>query len=77
MTGMPAAKLRLAGRGRIAPDAFGDIVVFDPDAVADRATFEAPHAYPTGIPHVIVNGVPVVRDGEHTGARPGRAVRPA
>jgi N-acyl-D-amino-acid deacylase len=77
MTGMPAAKLRLAGRGTIAADAFGDIVVFDPDTVADTATFEKPHSYPTGIPHVIVNGVPVIRDGEHTGARPGRAVRPA
>jgi N-acyl-D-amino-acid deacylase len=77
MTGMPAAKLRLAGRGPIAAGAFGDIVVFDPDTVTDTATFEKPHAYPLGIPHVIVNGVPVMRDGEHSGARPGRAVRPA
>ncbi len=76
MTGMPAAKLRLAGRGTIAARAFGDVVVFDPDTVADTATFEKPHARPTGIPHVIVNGVPVLRDGEMTGARPGRAIRP-
>jgi N-acyl-D-amino-acid deacylase len=45
--------------------------------VADRATFEDPHQFPVGIPHVIVNGTFVVRDGEHTDARPGRAVRPA
>jgi len=76
MTGMPAAKLRLAGRGMIAENAFGDVVVFDPDTVADTATFEKPHAYPAGIPHVIVNGEPVIRDGEHTNARPGHTVRP-
>jgi N-acyl-D-amino-acid deacylase len=45
--------------------------------VADRATFEKPHQYPTGIPHVIVNGEPVIRDGEHTGAHPGKVVKPA
>jgi len=77
MTGMPAAKLRLPGRGRIAPDAFGDIVVFDADTVADTATFEEPHGYPVGIPHVIVNGVPVIGDGNHTGTRPGHSLRPA
>lgn len=77
MTGMPAARLRIDGRGRIAPGAFADVVVFDPRTVADLATFEAPHAYPVGIPHVIVNGEPVVRDGEHTGARPGHTLRPA
>lgn len=76
MTGMPAKRLRLAGRGVIAPGSFADLVAFDPDTVADRATFEAPHQYPAGIPHVWVNGVQVLRDGEHTGARPGRVVRP-
>jgi N-acyl-D-amino-acid deacylase len=76
MTGMPAAKLRLAGRGRLAAGAFADIVIFDPATVADRATFENPFRYPVGIPHVVVNGEPVLRDGEHTGARPGRALRP-
>lgn len=76
MTGMPAARLRLGGRGRITPGAAADLVIFDPATVADRATFEQPHQYPTGIRHVLVNGVFVVRDGEHTGATPGRVVRP-
>jgi N-acyl-D-amino-acid deacylase len=77
MTAMPAAKLRLQGRGRIEPGAFADLVAFDPATVADRATFEAPHQYPVGIPHVIVNGRFAIRDGESTDARPGRVVRPA
>lgn len=77
MTGMPAARLRLPGRGRIAAGAFADLVVFDPAGVADRATYGAPHQYPDGIPHVLVNGRFVIRDGEHTGARPGRVLRPA
>ncbi len=76
MTGMPAARFRLEGRGRIAAGAFADLVAFDPDRVRDTATFEAPHSYPEGIPHVWVNGVRVIRDGEHTGVRPGRVVRP-
>jgi N-acyl-D-amino-acid deacylase len=77
MTLRPASRLGLQGRGRIAPGAFADLVAFDPDRVADRATFEAPHRYPDGIPHVWVNGRPVIRDGEQTGELPGRAVRPA
>ena len=72
MTGMPAARLQLEGRGRIAPGAYADLVAFDPDQVADRATFEAPHQYPVGIPHVWVNGTQVIRDGEQTGALPGQ-----
>jgi N-acyl-D-amino-acid deacylase len=52
-----------------------DLVLFDPRRVADRATFEAPHAWPDGLPHVLVNGVFVVRDGKHTEARPGAIVR--
>jgi N-acyl-D-amino-acid deacylase len=76
MSGMPARRLRLTGRGAITPGAFADLVVFDPDTVADRATFEKPHQYPTGIPHVMVNGRFVVRDGEQTGEMPGRVVRP-
>jgi N-acyl-D-amino-acid deacylase len=75
MTGMPAAKLRLADRGAIRPGACADLVAFDPDAVSDEATFEDPHRYPTGIPHVVVNGRVTIRDGEQTGVRAGRPLR--
>lgn len=74
-TGEPARRLRLTDRGRIAVGAYADLVAFDPGAVLDRATFESPHQYPTGIPLVVVNGVLTLRDGEHTGALGGRAVR--
>jgi N-acyl-D-amino-acid deacylase len=77
MTALPAARLRLHDRGIVRPGARADLVAFDPDTVADRATFERPHQYPVGIPYVWVNGVPVLRGGEHTGARPGRTARPA
>jgi N-acyl-D-amino-acid deacylase len=53
---------------------FADVVAFDPLTVADRATFEEPHQYSVGMRHVLVNGVPVLVDGAHTGARPGRAL---
>lgn len=75
MSGLPAAKLRLVDRGEVRPGAFADLVAFDPDTVADGATFDDPHRYPRGIPHVIVNGRPTLRDGEQTGARAGRPVR--
>lgn len=77
MTGMPARRIGLADRGRIAPGMAADLVAFDPDRVADRATFAEPHQYPEGIPHVWVNGRRVIRDGEHTGELPGRVLRPA
>jgi N-acyl-D-amino-acid deacylase len=75
MTGMPAARVRLEGRGRLERGSFADVVVFDPATVADRATFENPHRYPVGIRHVMVNGRWVLRDGERTDALPGRVLR--
>jgi N-acyl-D-amino-acid deacylase len=75
LTALPAENLGLKERGRLTAGMFADIVVFDPAAVQDHATFEKPHQYSTGMRHVFVNGVQVLRDGEHTGATPGRVVR--
>jgi dihydroorotase/N-acyl-D-amino-acid deacylase len=75
MTSAPAERLGFADRGRIAPGMVADLTVFDPETVIDRATFDDPHQYPMGIPHVFVSGVAVVRDGEVTGARPGVVLR--
>jgi N-acyl-D-amino-acid deacylase len=75
MTGMPAAKFRLADRGVIRPGAFADLVVFDPARIRDTATYDDPRRFPEGIRAVYVNGVAVAKDGAHTGARPGRALR--
>ncbi len=77
MTSMPADQIGLSDRGRIARGKKADLVAFDPLRVKDEATFEQPHQYATGIPHVIVNGVAVVESGRHTGAKPGRALRRA
>ncbi|HEY3482654.1 MAG TPA: amidohydrolase family protein, partial [Streptomyces sp.] len=77
MTGLPAKRLGLADRGVVKAGAKADLVVFDPATVADRATFENPHQYATGIGHVVVNGRVVISDGQHTGALPGRLLRPA
>lgn len=74
MTGLPARRLGLADRGLIRVGGKADLVAFDPATVADTATFEDPHRYPTGIPHVWVNGQQVIRSGEHTGALPGRVL---
>jgi N-acyl-D-amino-acid deacylase len=75
LTALPADNLRITDRGRLKAGHFADIAIFDPAKVADRATYEQPHVYAVGMRHVVVNGVPVLRDGEHTGAKPGRAVR--
>ncbi len=75
MTGQPAARMGWGGRGELRPGAYADLVVFDPATVVDRATFDEPHQYAGGIEHVLVNGVPVVAGGEHTGALPGRVLR--
>ncbi|MCZ6916852.1 MAG: D-aminoacylase [Gemmatimonadetes bacterium] len=75
LTSLPATNLSLEGRGRLAPGFRADVVVFDPAAVTDHATFAEPHQLSEGVAHVLVNGVPVLRDGEHTGAMPGQVVR--
>ena len=75
LTAQSADKLRLRGRGRLAPGYFADVVVFDPATIADHATFADPHRYSTGVRDVLVNGVRVLAEGEHTGATPGRVVR--
>ncbi len=75
MTGASAARLGLADRGLVADDFKADLVLFDPARVRELATYEEPRQYPEGIPYVLVNGVLVVDDGEHTGATPGRALR--
>lgn len=74
-TSAVASRLGIRERGLLRGDYFADIVVFDPDTIGDRATFEAPHQLSVGVEHVLVNGVPVVRDGEPSGAKPGRIVR--
>jgi N-acyl-D-amino-acid deacylase len=75
LAALPAENLKLDRRGRLVEGYFADVVVFDPASVQDHATFEEPHQYASGMVHVLVNGVPVLRDGEHTGAKPGRVVR--
>jgi N-acyl-D-aspartate/D-glutamate deacylase len=75
LTSLPARNLRLRRRGLLAPGHFADVVVFDPERVQDHATFDDPHRYATGVEHAVVNGTLVLRDGDHTGALPGRVVR--
>ncbi|GBC77471.1 D-aminoacylase [bacterium HR08] len=75
MTSLPAENLKLDRRGRLKVGYFADVVVFDPAKIQDHATYERPHQYATGVLHVFVNGVQVLKDGEHTGAKPGRVVR--
>jgi N-acyl-D-amino-acid deacylase len=74
LSAFPATNLGLDHRGMLKEGMFADVVVFDPATIADHATFEKPHQYATGVKHVFVNGVQVIKDGEHTGAKPGRAL---
>src|SRR6266511_1748094 len=74
LTGLPATNLELDRRGFLREGYFADVVVFDPKTVADRATFEQPHQFAVGVKHVFVNGAHVLKDGEHTGSKPGRAL---
>jgi N-acyl-D-amino-acid deacylase len=75
LTSLPATNLGLKQRGSLKPGFYGDVVVFDPAAIQDHATYDKPHQLATGVAQVFVNGVQVIRNGEHTGARPGRVVR--
>jgi len=75
MSSLPAGRMGLKDRGRVAEGTWADLVVFDPATVADKATFQNPHQYPEGIPYVIVNGVPVVDSGKWSGAGPGQVLR--
>ena len=77
MTGAVAARLLIRERGLLQDGMYADVVVFDPASVREHSTFERPHQLSTGVEHVFVNGVQVVRDGRHTGAKPGRIVRGA
>jgi N-acyl-D-amino-acid deacylase len=74
LTALPATNLELDHRGFLKAGMFADVVVFDPSTIADRATFENPHQFSVGMKDVFVNGVQVLKDGEHTGSKPGRAL---
>jgi len=75
LSSLPAENLGIAKRGALRPGYNGDVVVFDPEAIQDHATFAEPHKLATGVLHVFVNGIQVLNNGEHTGATPGRVVR--
>jgi len=75
LTSLPAGNLKIRGRGALQEGNFADVVVFDPRTIRDNATYAEPHQYASGMRDVIVNGVPVLLDGEHTGATPGRFVK--
>jgi N-acyl-D-amino-acid deacylase len=74
MTHLPATNLGLDHRGLLHEGYFADVVVFNPKTISDKATYDKPHQYAVGVKHVFVNGVRVLKDGEHTGATPGRAL---
>ena len=75
LAALPAETLGIKRRGRLEAGYYADIVVFDPATIQDHATFDNPRQYATGMVHVFVNGVQVLKNGEHTGATPGRVVR--
>jgi len=75
LTSLPITNLKIKKRGFLQPGYYADVVIFDPEKIADHATFENPHQYATGVVHVLVNGEQVIKEGEHTGAKPGRIVR--
>lgn len=75
LTSLPAQQAGIRGRGRLAAGYAADVVVFDPNKIADTATYDKPHSYAVGVSDVLVNGTAVLRSGEHTDARPGRFVK--
>jgi N-acyl-D-amino-acid deacylase len=75
LTALPAANLKLDRRGRLVPGYFADVVVFDPATIRDNATYAKPQQLASGVDDVFINGVQVLKDGKHTGAKPGRFVR--
>jgi N-acyl-D-amino-acid deacylase len=75
LTSLPATNMKINKRGLLKPGYFADVVVFDPGTIIDHATYTNPHQYSTGVSDVFVNGKQVLKDGEHTGAMPGRVVR--
>jgi N-acyl-D-amino-acid deacylase len=75
MTSLPANSFHFKGRGELREGNWADIVVFDADKIQDTSTYKDPHHYATGIPYVLVNGVPVIKNGEHTGVKAGQALR--
>ena len=72
LAGLPAANLGLDRRGLIKQGYFADLVVFDPETISDRSTYDKPHQYATGVKHVLVNGVRVIENGEHTRGKTGK-----
>jgi N-acyl-D-aspartate/D-glutamate deacylase len=74
MTGLPSGRLKLPDRGLLRVGMAADIVVFNPDSIADRSEFARPHVYSEGVHHLVVNGIPVLLDGSMTGERPGRVL---
>ena len=75
LTSFPATNLGIKDRGALKPGNYADLAIFDPAKISDRATFTQPQQYAVGMVHVLVNGVPVLQDGEHTGSTPGRFVK--
>jgi N-acyl-D-amino-acid deacylase len=75
LSSLPASNLKIRNRGELKNGFYADVVIFDAGTIRDNATFEKPQQYATGVVHVFVNGIQVIKDGEHTGAKPGRIVR--
>lgn len=75
LSSLPASNLKINKRGELRVGYYADVVIFDPLTIRDNATFENPHQYASGVKHVLVNGIQVIKDGEHTGAKPGRFVK--